>query len=185
MSTRWSERQIGRALYAHVFARRCLICIPNCSYPGSECDLLVVRKDLRMVDVEIKISRSDLKADRLKNKWFKEWDFAAHGWRRPRPEEREPIAHPKNIWKHYYALPRDIWHEDLYADIQPTSGVIVIDDGFQKPHLEIIRHAKPNKSAEQIVKDDLISLAANQNARMWDAYWELDSFNRANKRLTA
>ena len=40
-----------------------LVMVPNCYWTGDECDLLVVRNDLRLVDVEVKISRSDLKAD--------------------------------------------------------------------------------------------------------------------------
>ena len=66
----WSERLIARELAVGLFARR-LVVVDNCIWTGHECDLLCVTTDLRIVDVEIKISRSDLKADAKKDKWFR------------------------------------------------------------------------------------------------------------------
>ena len=60
---RWSENLIAATLARVVFQHKHLVIVPNCSWPGSECDLLVVTPNLRVIDVEIKISRADLKAD--------------------------------------------------------------------------------------------------------------------------
>jgi hypothetical protein len=172
---KWNEKMIGRALSMQVFHNKNLIVIPNCTWPGSECDLLAVRPDLRLVDVEIKISRADLKADQYKDKWLHPWDYRAHGWRGPAPGERARVEWPAKIWKHYYALPRDIWRDDLVEDINPMSGILLMrarDDGTVSIGVE--RQAKPNKAAQPISPADVINLARLASVRMWDAYLELE-----------
>lgn len=176
---KWTEREIGRCLYASVFARKNFICVPNCYLPGNECDLLVVRPDLRMIDVEIKISRSDLKADMGKEKWLKPWDFEVHGWRKHPASMRERVDHPPNIWKHYYAVPYGVWGDSMIEHIPPASGVMTIDDGYSSPRINVVRKPKPNKEAQPISQDDVIKLMKSMHARMWDAYYEVDSINRA------
>lgn len=66
----WSEHAIARALVRQTFNRKYLVVVPNCNWTGHECDLLVVTENLRIIDVEIKISRADLKADAKKEKWW-------------------------------------------------------------------------------------------------------------------
>jgi hypothetical protein len=66
----WSERLIARAIALQTFKRRYLMAVPNCNWTGHECDLLVVTDNLRIIDVEVKISRADLKADAKKEKWW-------------------------------------------------------------------------------------------------------------------
>lgn len=102
---KWSEKIIASALACQVFERKHLVLVPNCSWPGSECDLLVVTCDLRIIDVEVKISRSDLKADAAKDKWFHGWDWRIDGpWyggadnRQRRPREWPRQTHrPRSI----------------------------------------------------------------------------------------
>lgn len=166
---------IGRSLAIQVFHHKCLIVVPNCTWPGAECDLLAVRPDLRLVDVEIKISRSDLKADKDKEKWLHPWDFREHGWRRAQPGERERVQWPAKIWKHYYALPKDIWKDELAEDISPMSGILLMrerDDG--RVSTMVHRQAKPNRDAMAICPEDAIHLARLASVRMWDAYLELE-----------
>lgn len=59
---KWTEQLIGRVLARQVFQSKHLIIIPNCKWTGDEIDLLVVTPDLRIIDVEVKISRADLKS---------------------------------------------------------------------------------------------------------------------------
>ena len=68
MRPAWSEQLIARTLARQTFEKKNLVIVPNCNWTGNECDLLVVTPDLRIIDVEVKISRSDLKADTKKNK---------------------------------------------------------------------------------------------------------------------
>jgi len=181
----WTAREISRSLFWNTFSQRHLVVAPNCHAAGYEADLLIVRHDLRLMDVEIKISRKDLKEDKTKDKWFKEWDFAAHGWRSPRPEEREPVGHPNKIWKHYYALPEEIWDEKLWPDIQPNSGVILIrSNSAIRPWLRILKQAKPNRAAQPIGLDEFKKIANSLSFRMWRACGELDEQRRQKIKLS-
>ena len=64
----WNEHTIARAVATQTLAKKCVVLINNCNWTGHECDVLAVTTDLRIVDVEIKISRPDLKADARKDK---------------------------------------------------------------------------------------------------------------------
>ena len=109
MKAKWSENRIAARLAKGVFPQH-LVIVPRCSWPGSECDLLVVTRTLRVVDVEIKISRSDLKADANKEKWFHAWDWKIDG-PYTKAAARRPREWPRKVWKHYYCMPEDIWEE--------------------------------------------------------------------------
>lgn len=98
---KWSERQIASFLARVTFSHKHLVIVPNCSWPGAECDLLVVTPNLRIIDVEVKISRADLKADKAKDKWFHGWDWRIDGHDYA-PEKRRTREFPRRVWKHYY-----------------------------------------------------------------------------------
>lgn len=165
---KWTAREIARALAYQVFNRRHLIVLPNTYWPGSETDLLLVRCDLRLMDVEIKISRSDLKADGGKDKWFDQ----PLTWRDERP--KSPRSHPRRIWKHYYCMPEAIWKDDLLSVVQPTSGIILMRDHPEHVGCYLKRQPKAAKGAEPISHEELCDIARVQSQRMWDAYDELD-----------
>lgn len=167
---------IGRSLAVQVFHHKCLVVIPNCTWPGAECDLLCVRPDLRLVDVEVKISRADLKADKGKDKWFHPWDWRTKGWVPRKQQVLEPRPYPAKIWKHYYALPEEIWKDGLEADIQPVSGILLMrlyPDGHVGSYVK--RQAKPNRDAVAISPADVVDIARLASTRMWDAYLELET----------
>ena len=167
---KWSENLIARALSRNVFEQKHLIIVPNCGWTGDECDLLVVTRDLRIIDVEIKISRSDLKADARKNKWYHLWDWRVDkqfgGRRRPR-------EWPRKVWKHYYALPEKIWTPDLADVISPKSGVLLMYERNDNIRMTVKRRAKPCRDAEKIAVEDAVNIARLASLRMWDAYDKL------------
>ena len=66
----WSEHVIAREIANQTLAKKCVVLVDNCNWTGYECDVLAVTTDLRIIDVEVKISRADLKADAKKNKWW-------------------------------------------------------------------------------------------------------------------
>lgn len=72
----WSEFKIARAISLQTLARKCVVLVDNCSWTGHECDVLGVTTDLRIIDVEVKISRSDLKVDAKKDKWWTRLTYA-------------------------------------------------------------------------------------------------------------
>jgi hypothetical protein len=183
----WTEANIARALALQVFARKYLIMVPNCNWTGYECDLLAVAPDLRIVDIEVKISRSDLKADAKKDKWwcrevngYTDWlDTYREG--RLVSRRREPIYNstlrewPPKVWKHYYALPLEIWKRELIDSLpSKSSGVILLRQHEGEIYASIERRATPNREAKAIEAADAIDLARLASLRMWNTYQALE-----------
>ncbi|MBO1013481.1 hypothetical protein IPU70_07975 [Achromobacter sp. SD115] len=195
----WSETSIARALVRQTFNRKYLVVVPNCNWTGHECDLLVVTENLRLIDVEIKITRSDLKADAKKEKWWHRehlgyWptvtelrhsklsnDLAEVRLHRKSRYKSTPKDWPRKVWKHYYALPKEIWHPDLLAALPSAqSGVLLLDrDGYPRPvgdsmRVECVRRATANGDAAPISPAAAVDIARLASLRMWDAYARLE-----------
>lgn len=115
---KWSEAVIGRYLARQIFNRKAIVVVPNCSWTGHECDVLVVTTDLRVIDVEVKVSRADLRKDPKKDKWFHYWDVNIDGPYLPGGNEpRRRREWPNRVWKHYYCLPESVWADCLLAEL--------------------------------------------------------------------
>lgn len=168
----WTARQIGSYLARFTFHRKHLVMVPNCSWPGAECDLLVVTNSLRIIDVEVKISRSDLKADAAKGKWYHDWDWSKDG---PHYEiaRRRKRDYPLRVWKHYYCLPDEIWTPDLIEHLPAVSGVLLLRQARRRDnhglHVHVERIAKPRRDAERLSAEEAIDIARLASLRMWDA----------------
>ena len=174
--TTWSEHMIARAIALQTLARKCVVLVDNCNWTGYECDVLGVTTDLRIIDVEVKISRADLKADAKKDKWWHR-----RGWSDIEgPERLRPW--PEKVWKHYYAMPADIWKPDL-LDCLPNenSGILLLREQRSSVtplavHCE--RRAKPNKDAARLTPAQAIDIARLANLRMWEAYKGIDALKK-------
>ena len=154
----WSEAKIAHAIGRQVF-NNAILMVPCCGWTGHECDLLVVERGLRIIDVEIKISRADLKADAAKDKWWVD-----RPWSR-RHEIKTKSDWPPKVWKHYYVLPTAIWDAKLLPALNAASGVILISGS--RPTFEVIRKARPNTKALRISPADAINIARLASLRMW------------------
>lgn len=170
----WSEGLIARAISLQTLARKCVVLVDNCNWTGHECDVLGVTTDLRIIDVEVKISRADLKADAKKDKW---WHRSYGPWI-PGTNRQELISkareHPLKVWKHYYALPKDIWKPEL-ADCLPSksSGILLVlapayPGGIVTVKCE--RRATPAKDAYRLKPEQVMDIARLANLRMWESY---------------
>lgn len=162
----WSEERIGKMLANGLLTNRSVLVIPNCHWTGHEADLLVVEQKLRLIDVEIKISRADLRADIKKDKWWSGRPWSQRATPRTRNEW------PPKVWKHYYAVPASIWTEKLYESIPRNSGVILLHEPLKaRPNhwLHVLRRATPNKEAKAISASDAVDLARLASLRMWTA----------------
>src|SRR5579862_3375322 len=172
---KWSENAIARFLARHTFDRKHLVIVPNCSWPGSECDLLIVTPNLRLIDVEIKISRSDLRADFGKDKWFHNWDWHKDG---PMPkddaEHRRRRDWPARAWKHYYAAPTHVWGNGIPEDTPAASGCLSLDERDGSLCVRVLRQAKACRDAEKISAESAIDIARLASLRLWDAYAALE-----------
>lgn len=182
MAKKWSEGTICGILARKVFNTD-LCVLPNTIWTGYEADLLVCTTDLYLIDVEVKISRPDLKLDKDKDKWWKrswgKYNPLTRVYETPEPTPRE---YPTKIWKHYYAMPKSIWKEELLAHIQPISGILLVDDNKR---VTCIKRAKPNRQAEKIEAQHAIELARLASFRMWEAYKDVQDLNESLATLTA
>lgn len=176
----WSEPVIAAALVRQVFKRQVVCVVPNCQWTGHECDLLIVEPRLRIIDVEIKISRADLKADAGKDKWWRRFGTAFAG----RDENGRDVYHiptpvaktwPQRVWKHYYAMPADIWQPELLAAMpSPASGVILLKSVKHFAHsapvvyASVERRAKPCPDADKLTPEQVIDVARLASLRLWE-----------------
>ncbi len=171
----WNANLIARALARQTFQSKHLVLVPECGWTGHECDLLVVTTNLRVIDVEIKISRADLRRDAGKDKWFHSWDFALDGPWTPKSEgKRRPREWPCKVWKHYLAVPKEIWDDGLFEALpSPASGVLLLDRRGESGRWLVIqcqRRATPNRDAKKISPEDAVDIARLASLRMWDAF---------------
>lgn len=198
----WSERVIAQAVAMQTLKRNCVVLVDRCNWTGHECDVLAVTRDLRIIDVEVKISRADFKADAKKRKWWrvprvghdyervrKEMKADKFGGRRYtlRPDVRfldgelgpPQIGcreHPPKVWKHYFAMPREVWTDDLVDRLpSPDCGVLLLDhDRHGRAVVRSHRRAKPNRQAYRLTAREALDVARLANLRMWDAYETLE-----------
>jgi hypothetical protein len=182
---KYSEKSIASALATQFFDRKFLVMVPNCGWTGDECDILAVTHHLRIIDIEIKISRADFKADAKKDKWVSRpynWrfeidgGFALHG----APAPKLPLEWPEKVWKHYYVMPSEIWTPELLpAAGSPSSGILLLHEHNGILGIECKRAAKANRQADKITPETAINLARLASLRMWSTLDRLQATGRA------
>jgi hypothetical protein len=167
----WSEHTIARAISLQTLARKCVVLVDNCNWTGHECDVLGVTTDLRIIDIEVKISVADLKRDAKKDKW---WHRPGWTWAKREAPGAVANLHPRKVWKHYYALPADLWKPELLECLpSPASGVLLLREGdWPQPPIIVSceRRATPAKDAYRLKPEDVMDIARLANLRMWEAY---------------
>ena len=166
----WNAGEIGRALALQTF-RDGVIIVPNCYFTGDEADLLVLRPNCKLIDVEIKISRSDLKADIHKDKW---WHSTFTRWNEPEVP-RARLEWPRRVWKHYYALPEEIWKDELLEHIPAKSGILLLNKRTSQYHGDFVsvhckRRVRANPEAKAVDVHGMQKLARLANVRMWSTF---------------
>ena len=165
--TNWTEREIGYCLARGLFASRAVVLVPECTYPGHECDILVVERGCRLIEVEVKATLADLLADAKKDKWYRGRLFYGPDGRHVRGEARE---WPVMIWRHYYCFPEAIWNPERILPVLPAaSGILTGDDPRKSLKLDVRRRARSNPEAKPLSANAVCNLARLANLRMWDA----------------
>lgn len=136
---------------AILFGFRQNIIVPNLSWGFDgmhECDLFVVRKSGISIEVEIKISKSDLLAD------FK--------------KQHKHVDRKNRITEFYYAMPEDIYNKckDL---IPETAGIITCSrygsTGIVRATFK--KKAKKRKSAQKLTILEQLKVARLGSMRIW------------------
>lgn len=167
----WNEGMIARAISLQTLARKCVVLVDRCNWTGHECDVLGVTNDLRIIDVEVKISRADLKKDAAKDKWW----LRSASWR-PWAGETQPApvarAHPPKVWKHYFAVPKEIWTPELLEFLPSKASGILVLHGKKDGRVIVTceRRATPAKDAYRLKPEHVMDIARLANLRMWEAY---------------
>jgi hypothetical protein len=168
----WNERRIGRELQRGIFNREVCV-VDNCNFTGFECDLLIVEPKLRLIDVEIKTSRADLKADFHKDKWIEFGGLHQFG------RSREMLPRklwPRRVWKHYYAVPEELWLPELKPFLgSPNSGVLLLSESEGIVRVRCERRATPNKDAKQLTPAEVIDIARLASLRLWNSYATMEN----------
>lgn len=165
---KWTEFEIASTLAMDFFNKENLVVVDNCGWSGHEADILVVTRDLRLIDVEIKISRADLKADAQKNKW-KHYGV----WSKAPMLPNGHVSHPHKIWKHYYALPEEIWKPELLECLPSVkSGVVllrrdILKNGKTFVRYTVVRRAVPFRDSLKLSTADVLNVARLASLRMW------------------
>lgn len=175
---KWDEATVIRTISRQILQRKCLLLVDNCNWTGYECDVLGVTQDLRIIDIEAKISRADFRADAKKDKWWHRLTYAEAQERGVSMWERgDRVQHPLKVWKHYYAMPAEIWKPEMLSmAASPSSGVILLRQRGGLITASVERRATPNPGAERLTPSNAIDIARLANLRMWEAYDSLQKF---------
>lgn len=172
----WTEAKIARHISQKTLAQKCIVLVDNCSWTGYECDVLAVTADRRIIDIEVKISRGDARADFYKDKWWNSMGWGNYqlidGKRTLVAPVRTRREHPPKVWKHYYAMPASVWSADLAPGLgSPASGILLLTehkDGRISVACE--RRATPSRQATRITEAEVLDIARLANIRMWAAF---------------
>ena len=174
----WSANKIAAAISRQILQRKCIVLVDNCNWTGYECDILGVTTDRRIIDIEVKISRADLKADAKKTKWW-EQNYLRNPDTGRFDRSKHHRDHPPKVWKHYYALPEEIWGDGLLDVLgSPASGVLLLsEDKYGRLLVSCKRRAKPARDAYRLGEQAVLDVARLANLRLWNAYETIDHLN--------
>jgi len=149
---------------------------PNVLYYSWESDLLTVTPDGQVCEVEIKVSRNDLRNDLLKPKHSQGMLLNGSFLRKPgdvqptpaeaREEERrargEATCRRPNFF--CFAMPCDVFRKPQPIALPPYAGVYTVDEAGR-----VFEEKRPIQlHGERITQDDLLDLARRIHHRYWE-----------------
>ena len=145
---------------AGYFDYRKNIIVPNVSWGANlhECDLLVIRDSGYAIEVEIKISKSDLRADAKKRHQHKS----------------------NRIKELYFAIPDYL--EDCIEYIPERAGVLILTKNEWGLQCRTKRKAKANPNCSKFTTEEKLKVAHLGTMRIWNLKRQI---KRENKRYHA
>lgn len=150
MKNKITTLEIEARIAGHFDYRQNLI-VPNISWGMNihECDLLVVSKSGYATEVEIKISKADLKKDALK---------------KHNHEDRL-----NRIRRLYFAIPESL--RDCIEFIPERAGILILSRGvsFGEDYLycKVFREARVNNSCRKFTEEERFNVARLGCMRIW------------------
>lgn len=155
MPPRITTPEMEIALANHFGFRKNLI-VPNVKWglrlnnkPMHECDLLILTRSRYLWEVEIKVSKADLIADKKK----------AHGHINP------------NVKRLYFALPHYL--KDCIQHIPDRAGVILVNKPRTRLSCKVVRPAQIEKGYQLADKEEL-QMARLAAMRIWNLKQKLN-----------
>ena len=164
MATKLNSADIEVAI-AKYFKPRTHLIVPNISWGMGlhECDMLILNGSNYAVEVEIKISKADVKKDLSKS----------HGHRSNR------------IKRLFFAIPEHLNTPDVIELIPERAGILVVSERFpvygtrwgteekyisyyMQPRCTVIRNAKINKDAKPFSDGERIEMGRLGMLRYWN-----------------
>lgn len=137
------RREIIEAVVARWFDVRHKLIVPNISWGMRmhECDLLIVTKRGRVSEVEIKVSRSDLRRDQ--KKWHQHRD--------------------SRIGELWFAMPIDM--ADCAAAVPETAGILLV---HPDEWIKVVRRPVARLDVRPLTEKERHHIAELGNMRTWD-----------------
>jgi hypothetical protein len=147
---------------ATYFGYRRNIVVPNISWGVGlhECDLLVVRDSGYGIEIEIKVSKSDLKADALKGHHHRD--------------------RQNRISELYFAIPSYL--ENCIEYIPEHAGVLIVTRYDSGLGVKMYRKAKINKNRGKFSEKEMLKIAHLGTMRIWNLKRDVNAHNRAKKK---
>jgi hypothetical protein len=160
-SNRIKATDIEVALAYH-FNKRVNVVVPRVSWGfgiNYEADVVVIRPSRYAVEIEIKVSKSDLIKDKEKNH-----------------------DHDSNKFKElYFAVPWDWDNEFCYRHIPDRSGLIKIrteGNNYWDFGIEVVRKPKINTQAERLTMSEVFHLQHMGCMKLWSALNKLRQYEQ-------
>jgi len=150
---------------ASFFNPRQNIIVPNISWGVNlhECDLLIIRKSGYGIEVEIKVSKSDLIADAKK------------------PHHHHDIQ--GRLSELYFAIPDYI--KDCVEYIPEHAGILILSRHEFYLGLSILRKPRINKARRKFTDAEMLKVAHLGTMRIWNLKRNINSYQRRLKKKKA
>ena len=150
---------------AAYFGYRQNIVVPNISWGVNlhECDLLIIRKSGYGIEVEIKVSKSDLKADAKKGH--------NHNDRMDRLSEL------------YFAIPD--YMEDCIEYIPERAGILLLHKDEWGLNIQRKREPQKNRNKNKFSNEEILKIAHLGCMRIWNLKRILNTYHTKEKKKLA
>lgn len=150
MGDKIGATKVAEAVVCGIFPIPRHICVANVSWSllPYEADLLALTASGYMVEVEVKVSLSDLKRDAAKRKW-------------------ESRAFRELVSRFYYAMPAALWAKPAAQEaVRPGAGAIVVEHTQHGIRARVVREAD-RTGARALNERERFALARVGTFRAW------------------
>jgi hypothetical protein len=146
---------IEKAIWLHWARKQNRVICHNVSWGmfNHECDILVLEQDNTFTEIEIKVSKSDVKKDLQK------------------PHKHES----KKISRLYFAIPEDLYRPDVIELIPDRAGILVVTTKLQVQNKR--KPAKP-KTPYTAKENEIRQLAYLLQFRFWKERIKANNLNQ-------